>query len=414
MGYKKGEEFRTAFESYVVERQIGVGGSGEVYEVRDTDGSRHAVKVLDSAKSTTARLKRFKNEIFFCSKGTHANVILVQDRGVSADGSTFYVMPLYPGTLREQMSKHIAPESVLRYFGQILDGIEAAHLLGVWHRDIKPENVLFSPSTDSLVVGDFGIAHFEEEELLTAVETRNIDRLANFLYSAPEQRVRGQKVDGKADVYALGLILNEMFTGSVPQGTMFRRISELSTSHSYLDGLVDEMLRQNPLARPSVGDVKRELIARGNEFLSLQRLDDLKRTVILDSEVDDSIIRNPVVLQSVDYHDGTFFFTLSAVPPHLWIQSFQNPRAGSWGGFLGAGPEYFSFNGDKAIVTPRSAVQPQQLVNHVKSYVDMANRLYSERVIAQHKKRVEDQREQLRRSVQEEERRRKILSDLKV
>ena len=73
-------------------------------------------------------------------------------------------MPLYSGTLRELMARDITPERILIYFGQILDGAEAAHLQGVWHRDLKPENILFSESANKLVVADFGIAHFEEEE----------------------------------------------------------------------------------------------------------------------------------------------------------------------------------------------------------------------------------------------------------
>lgn len=73
------------------------------------------------------------------------------------------------------------------------------------------------------MLADFRIAHFEEEELLTAVESKQNDRLANFfLYAAPEPRVRNSAVDHRADIFALGLILNGMFTGIAPQGTGFR------------------------------------------------------------------------------------------------------------------------------------------------------------------------------------------------
>src|SRR5579859_1037360 len=180
MGYKKGETLRTAFETYTIEKQRGAGGSGEVYEVRDVESAVFAAKILDPGKVTTTRLKRFKNEIHFCAKSTCPNIVQVLASGVSEKGATFYVMPLYAGTLRDLISRGIAPSAVLPYFGQILDGMEAAHLLGVWHRDVKPENILFSEVSNTLVVADFGIAHFEEEELLTAVETKNHERLANF------------------------------------------------------------------------------------------------------------------------------------------------------------------------------------------------------------------------------------------
>ena len=414
MGYKKGEILRTAFDSYTVEKQIGAGGSGEVYEVRDSDGSSHAAKVLDAAKASATRLKRFRNEISFCSKNTHPNIILVQGSGVTSNGSSFYVMPLYPQTLRNLMTRGIAPTAVLSYFGQLLDGVEAAHLLSVWHRDAKPENILYSPSGDSLVVADFGIAHFEEEELLTAVETHDNERLANFLYSAPEQRVRGQKVDGRADVYALALILNEMFTGAVPQGTNFRRIAEVSANHAYLDGLVDGMMRQDPASRPSIPEVKTQLIARGNDFLSLQRLSAQRNRIIPETEVDDPFVRAPIAIQSVDYLGGQFVFQLNSVPPRNWIMAFQDPRASSWGSYPGAGPGFFSFAGDKAYVTVPSGSSPQQLVDYAKAYVDMANRQYTERVTAEHRKRIEEQREQIRQGIKAEEERRRILENIRI
>ena len=129
MGYKKGETLRTAFDTYTIQQQRGAGGSGEVYEVRDSENSAFAVKILDPVKASASRLKRFKNEIHFCSKNTHRNVIRVLASGVTESGATFYVMLLYSGTLRDLISKVIAPKAVLPYFGQILDGVEVAHLL---------------------------------------------------------------------------------------------------------------------------------------------------------------------------------------------------------------------------------------------------------------------------------------------
>jgi serine/threonine protein kinase len=413
MGYKKGETLRTAFDIYTVEGQRGAGGSGEVYEVRDSEGALYAAKVLDTAKTSASRLKRFKNEIGFCMKNTHKNIIKVIASGITERGATFYVMPLYAGTLRDLISKGIEASSVLSSFGQVLDGVEAAHLQGVWHRDNKPENILFDQKTDILVVADFGIAHFEDEELLTAVETKDNERLANFLYSAPEQRTRGNLVDSKADVYALGLILNEMFTRAVPQGTAFKRVSDVAPGFGYLDGLIELMLRQDPSQRPSIGDVKRELIARGNEFLSLQRLNSLKSEIVPEAEVDDPVIRNPISLVGVDYGEGTLIFELSAPPPPNWIMSFQNPNA-QFSSFHGSGPEYFSFQGKYARVGLGPSIPAQRLVDYTKSYIQLANRRYSEIVTGQHRKRLADEKAVLRRKMADEEQRQKILSELKI
>jgi serine/threonine protein kinase len=181
-----------------------------VYEVKNSAGETFALKCLAPERVNADRLKRFKNEIAFCQKQDHSNVVKVLDTGTTNLKGTkvpFYVMRQYTGTLRTHM-RGLQAGNVLKAFSQLLDGVEAAHLLSVWHRDIKPENVLWDQTVGSLVLSDFGIAHFEVEEIYTAVETQAAARMANFLYSAPEQRVRGAKVDHRADIFSLGLILN--------------------------------------------------------------------------------------------------------------------------------------------------------------------------------------------------------------
>src|SRR5262249_14950910 len=158
----------------------------------------------------------------FLSNNRHPNIVTVTDFGI-ADAENlkgpFYVMKRYDGSLREQLAAGMPPDRVLGFFAQMLDGVEAAHLLGAIHRDLKPENFLFDARTQTLAIADFGIANFAERHLLTMVETTAQQRLANFMYAAPEQRTPGRETTNTADIYALGLILNEMFTGAVPHGT---------------------------------------------------------------------------------------------------------------------------------------------------------------------------------------------------
>ncbi len=409
MGYKKDEELRTAFETYTIRGQKGAGGSGEVYEASDPESARYAVKVLDRDKATRSRLKRFKNEIHFCSKNSHRNIVAVVGHGITPKGESFYVMPLYSGTLRDLIKKHIQPEAVLPYFSQILDGVEAAHLLGVWHRDLKPENILFSTAENRLVIADFGIAHFEEEELLTAVETQSQDRLANFEYAAPEQRRRGQAVDSKADIYALGLMLNEMFTGTVPHGTGFRKVSDISPNFAYIDGLIEVMLRHDSTARPNIEQVKGELKARGNEFVATQRLNSLKSEVIPETEVDDPLIRNPIRITDINYHKPYLLYQLSAAPTQDWITAFRDPRAG-FASYLGKGPESFQFQSDKLHVPLGSGETPEQMTIYARDFVSLANQRYAELVAKKHKEALAtQQRSQLQR-IQEAEEREKMLA----
>jgi serine/threonine protein kinase len=198
----------------------------------------------------------------------------VLDEGFTIVGekkAPFYVMPFYAKTLRNLIDDGIPNEKILPYFGQMLDGVGTAHLRNVWHRDLKPENFLYNPATDTLVVADFGIAHFEEEDLHTAVETRDGVRLANFQYAAPEQRDRGKRVDQHADIYSLGLILNEMFTHEILQGAGYKRIATVTPQFGYLDEVVDLMAQQGSERRPhSIDALKRLMRARGNEYISRQ------------------------------------------------------------------------------------------------------------------------------------------------
>jgi serine/threonine protein kinase len=258
MSLRKPVIFETAFTHYTGTVILGEGGAGRVYQATDDAGNVFAIKLLDPAKVTSEKRKRFKNEVEFGRRNRHQHIIAVIDDGVFIDGnkhSPFYVMPLYKGSLRVMplykgslrtlLSTSIPPNKAPVYFAQILDGVEAAHLLKVIHRDLKPENILYDEAQDRLLIADFGIAHFEEELLYTDVETAPNTRLANFQYAAPEQRSRGAQVDHRADIYALGLILNEMFTGMVPHGTGYKTIIRCHAAYGYLDEIVSSMLRQS-------------------------------------------------------------------------------------------------------------------------------------------------------------------------
>lgn len=301
--------FETPFTQYTGIDIVGEGGAGRVYQVIDDAENMYAIKLLDPAKAKGEKLKRFQNEVKFCSRQQHQNIIMVIDSGNVVNdkkGSPFCVMPLYKGSLRNLLKTGISGEKALYYFAQLLDGVEAAHLQKVIHRDLKPENILYDEAKDRLVIADFGIARFEEEELYTIVETSPNTRLANFQYAAPEQRNRGVNVDHRADIYALGLILNELFTGMIPYGTEYKTISSVAPDHSYLDEIVAAMLRQSVEERPdSIDRIKQQLIGRKQEFITRQRISELKQTVVPITDLDDPLIIDPPQLIEVDYQLGS-------------------------------------------------------------------------------------------------------------
>ena len=410
MGYKKGDKFQTAFDTYTLEEQVGSGGSGTVYRVRSDEGLS-AIKVLDPLKASAEKLKRFKNEIHFCSRNTDKNIVRVLSSGITPTGDVFYVMPFYHQTLHGLIRNGIAPHNVLPLFSQALDGAESAHLRNVFHRDLKPQNILFDPSSNNLVLADFGIARFEEEDLYTAVETRNDERLANFVYAAPEQLIRNGSVDLRCDVYALGLILNEMFTKNVPRGTDFPRIKDVAPDYAYVDDLVDLMIRNDVNRRiANIAQVKQELIARGNQFVSLQRLNSAKTEVIPTSEIDDPTFLNPINLLGTDYSDGYLLFKLSAIPPEKWIEQFKNQ--GNYQFVMGKRPMDFRFRQDEALIMAEEN-NAHLIAGYMPKYVESANILYRQVLIRERNEMMRQRQLELQSKIAEEERRQRVLAKIR-
>ncbi|MFA7254551.1 MAG: serine/threonine-protein kinase [Candidatus Omnitrophota bacterium] len=409
---KNPKSFETACGDYSVVSVIGEGGAGRVFLVRDHSGKEMALKCLYPELITTERRKRFKNEIDFCQRECHENLIRVIDSGlmICADGKTpFYVMPFFPMTLRALIEKRIPSDKVLPIFNQILNGVEAAHLLGVTHRDLKPENILYDPNRDLIVVADFGIAHFEEDVLATTVETQPASKMANFSYAAPEQRSKGSNVDLRVDIYALGLILNEMFTTKVPHGTGYQKIETVAPSYTYLDSLIEIMIQQSPGARPSnIEDIKKGLIGRKNSFVVLQHLDAKKHEVVLASTPQQF---TPIKLKGVDWSKGMLLFELDQVPPRKWIELFQNPSG--YSAIYGYGPSAIGFQKNTAMIRIEERLA-QQIVNHFKEYLNSANREYQKHLSTEAAQRELEQRRQLEQEIAEAETRGRILKNVKI
>lgn len=407
--------FETAFANFTANVILGEGGAGHVYKANNESGSEFAVKMLDPMKATKERLRRFQNELLFSLKNQHPNIITVVDYGVFRDGkktSPFYVMPLYAGSLRKLLLSRIPPDKVLVYFSQLLDGMEAAHLFRVVHRDLKPENVLYDEAKNRLLIADFGIARFEEEDLYTAVETAPSTRLANFQYAAPEQRSRGFTVDSRADIYAIGLILNEMFTGAIPQGTGYKTIGSVSPEYGYLDDLVSTMLRQSADERPaSIEIVKQQLIARKNEFVTRQRINELKQTVIPVTDIDDPLILDPPRLVNFDYDSNMLTLIFQHPVNQKWISALYNMDG--YSSYLGKEPTRFSISGDKACINA-SEHEVQQIIDSFKSWFPTANRKYEEMIRKEKIETEEEHRQQLQREVEEQERRQRVLKNVKL
>lgn len=405
--------FESTFESYRVIGSLGEGGAGKVFAVKNDEGKQFALKCLSPDRITTERRKRFKNEMDFCSKSGHLNIIQVVDSGLSIikdEKCPFYVMPEFPMTLRKLLDKEISHEKVLPLFSQILDGIDAAHKLKAFHRDLKPENILYDPTKRLAVIADFGIAHFEEDIIATLIETKATAKMANLGYSAPEQRVKGEKVDHRADIFSLGLILNEMFTGQVPHGAGYKVIESVAPEFAYLDPLVERMIQNDPNARPdSIDAIKNELIARGNVFVALQRVDAI--TNVISPKFEPGKVE-PLKILSADWNEGRLILILNRAPEIGWTQRFKQPT-GNWSSMMGSEPGNFQFFENKAYV-PADENIAQQVLDFAKSYVDIANRNYQNDLDIKAKNEEQAYREKLRQEQAAVEARARVVSKLKV
>lgn len=408
--------FKTAFGTYVADEIIGQGGTATVYKAVDESKYEWAIKTLDPSKATKEKRKRFKNEWLFCSRNLHPNILTVSDHGLIQDdkeNSAFFIMPKYDCSLRKLMSDGVKHENILRLFGQILDGVEAAHLQKVFHRDLKPENILYDSQKNALVVADFGIAHFIEEDIYTTVETAPRARLANFQYASPEQRKQGSTVDHRADIYSLGLILNEMFTGEIPQGTSYKTIGSVSGEYAYLDDIVSEMLRQSPDERPvSIERIKNELIARKNEFITHQKLSQLKKEVIPVSEIDDPLINDPPRLIAADWNNNKLILKLSCQVNEKWIWALHN-MGGTYSSVLGKDPHSFDFRGDSARVKAEHH-EVQQIIDYFKEWLPKANMVYKRRIEREKKQEEQAQREKLQQEIEQQVLRAKVLGSIRI
>lgn len=205
---------------YRVGAQLGTGATGAVWEAtRLTDGGVVALKLLRSSVAHDARATdRLRREAEALGLSWHPHVVEVLDSGVLSSGVGFLVMQrLYGETLAERLGRRgrLSPEEARQVGLQVADALFAIHSAGVVHRDIKPGNLFFHQTEEGkelVKVIDFGVAKISWAETRL---TRSGVRIGTLGYASPEQEA-GQEVDGRTDIYALGICLREMLSGISP------------------------------------------------------------------------------------------------------------------------------------------------------------------------------------------------------
>lgn len=201
------------------------GGNSNVLFFRQKDGEKEfAVKFLTEQSMSDKKLKRFIDEYFaLIQLPPHKNIVKqyhldsfeYQEAGKEAISISYIIMKKYSSSLKDRVHPNYDGFKILEQIGQ---GLKHLHSFGVIHRDVKPENIFFDDDINEYVIGDFGIAHFDEEFVARLADTSIAERLANFSFSPEESTVKGYEAKPSFDIYSLGQIIHWWYTSQSSKG----------------------------------------------------------------------------------------------------------------------------------------------------------------------------------------------------
>src|ERR1041384_6363 len=272
---------RTLDGKYRLERSLGRGGFGVVYEATDVRLQRRvAAKVMmGSSFGDVTAIRRFEREARAAARIDHRHITRVHDYGAIGSGGAYLIMELVSGrTWREELKRSgvIAPARAAEWFRQLLEGLQFAHKMGVVHRDLKPENVMIVEAlsgADELKVMDFGLAKVLDGGTgVTESLTKDGAVMGTFGYMAPEV-FTGGPVDERADIFAIGVMTVETLVGERPfcGQTTHEVLTSLLNSEYHmpgdsveirgLDAVLQRCIAKDPRDRyGSVTEVANELV----------------------------------------------------------------------------------------------------------------------------------------------------------
>src|SRR3989441_2584553 len=268
--------------SFTLEGEIGRGGMGVVYHARDERLKRKvAVKVLppDLAFREEIRI-RFLREAETAARLSHPHIVPIHSVGEGPDGLVYFVMAYVDGeslAARLKRRERLPPEEARRIMMETADALGAGHALGIIHRDVKPDNILLEGSRGRTVLTDFGIAKALTSTTGPGTLTATGVAIGTPHYMSPEQAAGDREIDGRSDIYSLGVVGYQMLAGELPfsaptvPGLLLKQITEPApnlqdkspTCPDDLAACVMRSLEKEPEARwPTADALRRALESR--------------------------------------------------------------------------------------------------------------------------------------------------------
>lgn len=243
---------------------LGRGGMGAVYLAMQTSLDRPvAIKVLPGELNDNLDVnfaQRFKNEARTLARMNHPAIVSVYDFGETSSGLLYIVMEFIDGTDVAQIiisQGKLTAEHALSITAHVCDALFYAHNNGVVHRDIKPANIILN-SVGAVKVVDFGLAKHSDPALLSGLTKSNI-AMGTPDFVAPEAFIPGMPLDGRADLYAVGVMLYQMLTGEIPRGMWIMPGLKLGTDHRF-DAIIAKAMQTDREARyQTAAEIRRDL-----------------------------------------------------------------------------------------------------------------------------------------------------------